>query len=394
MCSISGPLAQLGAALEAVEHSEPPLCERPARVAALGRATAAAHGLYLRELGMIDASGELDTSGAPSTAAWVRRETGRSEREARADVTLARRLRALPLLLAAAVAGDLQPRTVELVARVASQLPEELIADTEGPLVDAARLMTYEQLQRYLKERIAQLAPERLKDAIKTAYERRRLYLDQVGDMGDLRGLLEPLEAERLEAVLDAIMESDRREGDTRTRGQRRADALKIVVDMVSEHPGMPQVRDAVPQLIIIREEDRPAHTTGGNALSDEQLDLVACTATRTEVVVTRGRRPLDVGRSMRSLTRRLWLAVVVRDDGHCQVAGCSAPASRCVPHHIVPWRLGGPTDMANLVLLCVAHHHALHDREIHLRLYDGRTLTPTGALPSGHGPPPLVLAA
>ena len=93
-------------------------------------------------------------------------------------------------------------------------------------------------------------------------------------------------------------------------------------------------------------------------------------------------------------MTRRLWLAVVVRDDGHCQVAGCNVPATRCVPHHIVPWRLGGPTDLSNLVLLCVAHHHALHDRDIHLRLYDGRTLTPTGALPSGHGPPPRVLAA
>ena len=56
-----------------------------------------------------------------------------------------------------------------MLARVAAQLPDELIAETETALVDAARLMSFEQLQRYLKERLAQLAPERLKDAIKTA---------------------------------------------------------------------------------------------------------------------------------------------------------------------------------------------------------------------------------
>ena len=49
---------------------------------------------------------------------------------------------------------------------------------------------------------------------------------------------------------------------------------------------------------------------------------------------------------------------------------------------------------MWNLVLLCVAHHHALHDREIQLLLYDGRRLTPTGSLPGDGRPPPHVLVA
>jgi hypothetical protein len=394
MCSITSPLAALTAALDGVRDSEPPLCERPARVAALARASATVSGIYLRELGQLDASGEFEQEGAASAASWVRRETGRSEREARDDVRLARRLRQLPVLAAALVAGDMPVRTADLVARVALQLPEELVAETEPALVDAARLLTFEQLRRYLAEKVAALAPDALKDAIQSAYERRRLYLDPVGDMAELRGTLEPLQAEQLEAVLDALMESDRRADEVRTTGQRRADALALMVSMVCELPEMPQVRGALPQLIIVAEEGRPARTTGGTVLSDGQLDLIACAADVTTVTVDRGRRPLDVGRSARSVGRRLWLAIVVRDDGHCQVAGCSAPASRCVPHHIVPWRLGGPTDMHNLVLLCVAHHHALHDREIQLLLYDGRRLTPTGSLPGDGRPPPHVLVA
>ena len=394
MCSTTPPLDALSVALAGVRDSEPPLCERPGRVAALARAAASLAGIYLRELGQLDASGEFEQEGAASAASWVRRETGRSERDARDDVRLARRLRQLPVLAAALIAGDVPVRTADLVARVALQLPAELVAETEPALVDAARLLTYEQLRRYLAEKVAALAPDALKDAIQSAYDRRRLYLDPVGDMAELRGELEPLQAEQLEAVLNALMESDRRADESRTAGQRRADALALMVSMVCELPEMPQVRGALPQLIVVVEEGKPARTTGGNVLSEGQLDLVACAADVTTVTVTRGRQPLYVGRSARSVGRRLWLAIVVRDDGHCQVAGCSAPASRCVPHHIVPWRLGGPTDLDNLVLICVAHHHALHDREIQLLLYDGRRLTPTGALPADGRPPPHLLVA
>jgi hypothetical protein len=390
MCSISDPLDRLDAGIDAVRTtSEQVLGQGPARVKALACAAAKVEGLYLRELGALDASGEFEFEGSSTAASWVRRETGRSEREARDDVRLARRLRQLPVLSAALVAGEVTVQTADLVARVALELPDELIAQTEPALVEAARLMSFESLRRFLAEKVAALAPDRLKDKIQSAYERRKLYIDPVGDMAQLRGSLEPLEAELLDNVLNALMESDRRPGDTRTTPQRRCDAFKLMVQMVVELPEMPQVRGARPQLIVVKEEDAPAHTTGGNVLSEGQLDLVACTADVTTVTVQPDRHPLDVGRSMRSLTRRLWLAVVVRDDGHCQVAGCSAPASRCVPHHIVPWRLQGATDLDNLVLICVAHHHALHDREINLILYDGRTLTPTGSLPVGAGPPP-----
>lgn len=33
------------------------------------------------------------------------------------------------------------------------------------------------------------------------------------------------------------------------------------------------------------------------------------------------------------------------------------------VVHHVEWWSMGGATDLANLVLLCAAHHRAVHDR-------------------------------
>lgn len=394
MCSASDPLELLAAGVDAVRSSEPPLCGRAERLAAVSRQIAALEGVYLRELGIFEASGEFELENAGTAGSWVRRETGRTEREAALDLATARRLRQLPLLAAALQAGELQRHAVELVAKAALQLPAELIADTEPALVQAARLLPVHELARFLAEKIAALAPDRLRDAVESAYERRRLHLSPVGDVYDGQLRLEPLHGERLAATLDALMESDRVEGDVRSRAQRRADALVALLDLAAESPQMPKVREALPQLIVVVEEGRPARTTGGIVLTDGQLDLVSCAAVVTTVVVDEERRPLDVGRSCRSLSRRLWLALLVRDDGHCQVAGCNAAASRCIPHHIVPWRLGGPTDQDNLVILCVAHHHALHDRELHLLLYDGRTLTPTGSLPVGTGPPPHALAA
>jgi hypothetical protein len=64
----------------------------------------------------------------------------------------------------------------------------------------------------------------------------------------------------------------------------------------------------------------------------------------------------LDVGRSQRLVTPAIRAALDLRDGG-CVFPGCTTPARDCEAHHIIPWRLGCPTALWNLVLLC-AHHH------------------------------------
>ena len=58
---------------------------------------------------------------------------------------------------------------------------------------------------------------------------------------------------------------------------------------------------------------------------------------------------------------------------------GCDRPPAWCEAHHLRHWLHGGPTDLANLALVCRAHHRAVHEGGWQLtRDPDGRlTATP-----------------
>ena len=81
----------------------------------------------------------------------------------------------------------------------------------------------------------------------------------------------------------------------------------------------------------------------------------------------------LNFGRSRRLATSLQRLAVVVRDGGRCAFDGCDAPHSRCDVHHVVEVENGGTTDIANLALLCGAHHTYLHGNRLRLVWRAGR---------------------
>ena len=65
---------------------------------------------------------------------------------------------------------------------------------------------------------------------------------------------------------------------------------------------------------------------------------------------------PLDTGTATETIPAHLRRAVMVRDR-HCRFPGCEQPPAACHPHHIVPRSDGGPTCLANLLLLCSFHH-------------------------------------
>jgi hypothetical protein len=88
--------------------------------------------------------------------------------------------------------------------------------------------------------------------------------------------------------------------------------------------------------------------------------------------------QPLEVGRASRVVQSAQRTALAVRDGG-CVFPGCARPLAWCEAHHLRHWLHGGPTDLANLALVCRAHHRAVHEGGWQLvRQADGRvTATP-----------------
>jgi hypothetical protein len=100
--------------------------------------------------------------------------------------------------------------------------------------------------------------------------------------------------------------------------------------------------------------------------------------------------QPLEVGRTTRVIQPAQRNALAVRDGG-CVFPDCQRPLAWCEAHHLRHWLHGGPTDLANLALLCRAHHRAVHEGGWRLtRQPDGRlTATPPTADPIGDIPAP-----
>jgi len=104
-------------------------------------------------------------------------------------------------------------------------------------------------------------------------------------------------------------------------------------------------------------------------AKSSARSVSVAATASRTRshcgagtdtVIVDSLGVPLDMGRKIRYANRAQRRALAVRDGG-CVWLGCDMPVGWTDAHHITPWEHGGPTDLANLALLCRHHHGVTH---------------------------------
>lgn len=105
--------------------------------------------------------------------------------------------------------------------------------------------------------------------------------------------------------------------------------------------------------------------------LDPETVRKIGCDAEIVLLALGTQSEPLAVGRSKRLVTPGLLKALWIRDKG-CTFPGCHAPPAWSDAHHIRHWADGGPTDLANLALLCQRHHTTVHRTGASAQVSDG----------------------
>ncbi len=158
----------------------------------------------------------------------------------------------------------------------------------------------------------------------------------------------------------------DQGEPDSRTPGQRRADALIDVCRLALKGESLPDSGGMRPQLnvttrfdVLTKELSTGTLDMGGD-LSPAAVRRLACDALILPAVLGTRSEVLDLGRERRLFTGAVRRAIMLRDGG-CAFPGCDRPPRWCDVHHFRSWQHGGETCECNGLLLCSHHHHLVH---------------------------------
>ena len=370
----SSALDDLERAIDALTATEQPL-DLPRLRRCADRLDGAWHHAVL----VASRAGKLETthmSPAGVLAAACRMSFGAAKR----TLTVAERFEALPQTRAAFLAGEITGDHARVIYDACTAERADALRGVEAQLVDVGRRFTARQLL-FVVKRICDAidGDDGARDA-NEKYDRRQVFLSPTLDgIGVLKGTLDPEGTEIVIQALDARMEDD---PDTvaekhRTRPQRRADAIVDIcrlylasiddTDHANRRRGRPHVSAYIDlQLWEARDLGDLAERVRGDletvgAVSSATLKRICCDAQVSRVITDGVSVPIDVGRMTRTIPDRLWRALVARDQ-HCTFPGCDQPPRFCEAHHIEHWADGGPTDLANLKLLCWRHHWAEHE--------------------------------
>ena len=209
---------------------------------------------------------------------------------------------------------------------------------------------------------------QRREDLLKAGRSLSQPYADD--GMSEYRLRLDPEGQAVLEAILGPLaapQPSTEAGADIRTSDRRRADAL-IEVCRRAAAAGGSAPTTAKAAVVITMDWGDLADRTGagatltGELLAPETVRRMACDAAIIPAVLGSRSELLDLGRTVRLVTPKLFLALCLRDKG-CTFPGCSRPPTWCDAHHCVHWCDGGPTDLSNMALLCARHHTIVHQR-------------------------------
>ena len=283
----------------------------------------------------------------------------------------------LPKLGAAMAAGEVDFRVISVVVfRTGLIVDETVLALIDARLAAAARSwngLSRRKIVELVDWRVRELDPAAERAARGVDEDRHVEINPSEGGLAQFWGAVRAADAAVLDRRLDALAGSVCAE-DSRTKRQRRADALAVlaagvdslVCDCGSEQ--CPAAGAAAPAQVVIHvvaeaatvsgqsatpgQSARPGYLPGFGAVAAETVrDL----ATRAHLRPLKPAQEFTAEPQYRPSTA---LAEFIRArDLWCRFPGCEVPAEFCDLDHSIPWASGGPTHPSNLNCKCRAHH-------------------------------------
>ena len=314
---------------------------------------AAAKGDIALGLGEVDRGQEYRDEGATSTESWVVERYGVSTATARALTHVAIKAWDIPDLIGSLCAGEISFDKVRAVADVAT--PE-----TDRELCSKAKEHSVRDLADIARSAAEQTAPP---SPHGSDHDRRFLRFND-----HYRTVTVQLPAESYAEArtgIEARAHHVPSDGET-PWDQRCCDAFMETIHAsagteTTANPFMVVVH--VPVAALLENSSETSALAGDlerhGLIDGETVRRIACDATIAIAVDDDVGHTMYEGRAQRFPTQAQ-RREVMRRDRHCRFPDCTN-ATFINVHHIVPWEPGGRTDLDNLALTCLYHHHLVH---------------------------------
>jgi hypothetical protein len=288
----------------------------------------------------------------------------------------------LPAVAAAQAKGAISTGHAKVITRVVERIPlAEHSAAVEERLVAEAARFDPSVLARIGQHLLDWIDPDGTPDREAEHDRRRHATLTCRRDgSGTLRARLTPAALAQWQAVLDPLAApkpSDADGPDPRSPGQRLHDALADAAGRLLASDGLPPSGGTPATVLLTMTLDQLESRTGlvttahGGTISVATALEVAGEANVIPVVLD-STGILGYGQARRTATTGQRYALAARDGGCC-FPGCDAPSGWTQVHHILPWALGGGTDLDNECLLCGFHHREFEKRGWQVIIQNGQ---------------------
>ena len=295
--------------------------------------------------------------GFQNCADWLHWRCDLSLSAAREKVRVAQALKSLPAIATAFATGELSYSKVRALTRVAGH-------DNEDELLSFALHTTASRVEERCRELRCGTAAS-TDDAMR-AFARRSLSVRRDPARGTMTIMVElPLEAgELIDKALDRARDttaSSNPEFSDESWAAQQADALVAMAKayLSGDRKASDGTSDHY-QVTVHVDHTALAESKGRSGLPIESVRRIACDGDAVVVVEDENGEPLSIGRKTRIVPTAIKRALWARDKG-CRFPGCGR--KRFVDaHHIEHWSAGGETSLANLMLLCTAHHRLVHE--------------------------------